>query len=445
MKLLNKATIFQKSCDICKIRQFSYHNLSNRRLDQYFGHLKYSTETVKKHVNVGTIGHVDHGKTTLTAAITKILERDGLASYVSYDQIDKAPEEKARGITINAAHVGYSTQKRHYAHTDCPGHADYVKNMISGASQMDGAILVVAANDGQMPQTREHLLLAKQVGVGKIIVFVNKADLVDQEVLDLVELEIRELLSDFGFDGDNAPIINGSALLALNGDKSELGEKSVRQLLEAIDLYIPDPQRDFTSPFMLPIDNVFNVPGRGTVVIGTITKGIIKRNDEAELLGFDTCTKTIITDIQVFKKSVPQAKAGDNVGALLRGIKLKAVDRGMLVCAVGSEKLSNRFKATVYFLSRSEGGRSKPILSKYIQQLFSKTWNAPCRIDLDENVGMIMPGDHAEVYLTLQWKMVMTASQPFTIRENNITVATGIITETLDSIVVPTTLGKLSL
>ncbi|KAK9694814.1 Elongation factor Tu C-terminal domain [Popillia japonica] len=362
-----------------------------------------------------------------TSAITKILEKDGLASFVAYDQIDRAPEEKARGITINAAHIGYSTKKRHYAHTDCPGHADYVKNMISGASQMDGAILVVAADDGQMPQTREHLLLAKQVGISRIIVFVNKADLVDQEVLDLVELEIRDLLIDFGFDGENAPVINGSALLALN------------------DSYIPDPERDLTSPFMLPIDNTFNVPGRGTVVIGTIARGIINKNQEAELLGFDTCIKTIITDIQVFKKSVPQALAGDNVGALLRGIKLKSVDRGMLVCAVGSEKLSNRFRATVYFLTKSEGGRSKPILTKYIQQLFSKTWSAPCRVDLDDSVGMLMPGDHGEIYITLQWKMVMTTGQSFTIRENNITVATGIVTETLESIVVPTTLGKLSL
>lgn len=399
----------------------------------------------KAHVNVGTIGHVDHGKTTLTAAITKILEQDGLAQYISYDEIDKAPEEKARGITINAAHIGYSTKKRHYAHTDCPGHADYVKNMISGASQMDGGILVVAATDGQMPQTREHLLLAKQVGINKIIVYVNKADKVDNEVLELVELEIRELLADFGFDGENAPVIFGSALLALKGDTSNIGVPSVRQLLDTIDDYIPTPQRDVQSPFMLPIDNAFNVPGRGTVVVGTLARGTLKKNAEAELLGFDTKIKTTISDIQVFKKSIPQAIAGENIGALLRNIKLKSVERGMLLCALGSVKLSNRFVANVYFLSKSEGGRSKPVLSKYIQQLFSKTWNVPCRIDLDENLSMIMPGEHGKVYITLLWKMVMASGQPFTIRENNVTVATGIITETLPEVHIASNLGKLVL
>ncbi|CAH1974881.1 unnamed protein product [Acanthoscelides obtectus] len=355
--------------------------------------LNYCTEAEKKHVNVGTIGHVDHGKTTLTAAITKVLEKNGLAKYVSYDQIDKAPEEKARGITINAAHIGYSTSKRSYAHTDCPGHADFIKNMISGVSQMDGAILVVAADDGQMPQTREHLLLAKQVGIEKVVVYINKADLVDQEVLELVELEIRELLDDFGFDGSNSPVICGSAIKALKGESPDLGEKSVLQLLDTLDKYIPDPKRDLTSPFMVPIDNAFTVPGRGTVVVGTISRGSLKKNGEAELLGFDLDIKMTLSDIQVFKKSVPQAVAGENVGILLRSIRLKDIRRGMLLCAPNSQKLSNRFKASIYFLATNEGGRTKPITGKYCQQLFSRTWNAPCRIDLGERIGVaIMAG-----------------------------------------------------
>ncbi|XP_022909096.2 elongation factor Tu [Onthophagus taurus] len=454
VKLLNSLNIVKNYRNISKSCQNCYGTLHNLKKVPFklAGNSKFISTTIinlqnteKKHVNVGTIGHVDHGKTTLTAAITKVLQKDGLANFVSYDQIDRAPEEKARGITINAAHIGYSTKKRHYAHTDCPGHADYVKNMISGASQMDGAVLVVAADDGQMPQTREHLLLAKQVGIEKIVVFVNKADLVDQEILDLIELEIRELLTDFGFDGDATPIVNGSGLLALKGDQSQYGEPSIRQLLDTVDNYIPDPQRDLKSPFMLPIDNAFLLPGRGTVVVGTLARGVMKKNDEAQLLGFDTDVKTGINDIQIFKKSVPIASAGDNIGALLRGVRLKQVDRGMLLCKPGSEKLSNRYKASIYFLSKSEGGRSKPVLSKYIQQLFSKTWNVPCRLDLVEGTEMILPGDHGQVYLTTQWKMVMTMGQVFTIRENNVTVATGIITETLEPIVISSNLGKLAI
>lgn len=406
----------------------------------------YSTDNDKKtHVNVGTIGHVDHGKTTLTAAITKVLQKDGLAQFISYDQIDKAPEEKARGITINAAHIGYSTPSRHYAHTDCPGHADFIKNMISGASQMDGAILVVAADDGEMPQTREHLLLAKQVGIKKIIVFINKADLVDQESLELVEMEIRELLDNFGFDGNESPVIFGSALQALKEKEGNFGEQSIRQLLNALDSYIPNPVRDYTSPFLIPIDNAFTVSGRGTVAVGTLSRGIVKKNEEAELLGFNEQIKTSIGDIQVFKKSLPEAKAGDNVGILLRGIKLKSIEKGMLLCARDSVNLTNRYKASIYFLTKQEGGRSKPITNKYIQQLFSKTWNVPCRLDLDKDVAMLMPGEHGTVYLTLQWKMVMTKTQPFTIRENNVTVATGIITESLPHTDVNTSLGKLTI
>lgn len=336
------------------------------------------------HCNVGTIGHVDHGKTTLTAAITKVLAKDGAAKYVSYDEIDKAPEEKARGITINAAHIGYATKKRHYAHTDCPGHADYVKNMISGASQMDGAILVVAATDGTMPQTREHLLLAKQVGIEKIVVFINKADLADTESLELVELELRELLHDFGFDGVDCPVVCGSALLALQGDQSEMGEPSVRRLLDAIDEYFPQPTRDTTSPVLMPIDNAFTVPGRGTIVVGTVKRGTLQRNHDVSLLGFDQNIKTSVGDVQIFRKSVPQVQAGDNVGVLLRGLKIASVQRGMLLCALGTETISNHFDGSMYLLSKGEGGRSRPLTSKYIQQIFSRTWNVPCRIDLCE-------------------------------------------------------------
>lgn len=439
-------------CRLCQISRLNLKCVKETQLVSRDLKLYYSTaakqavkdEDKKKHVNIGTIGHVDHGKTTLTAAITKYLQKDGLAKYVSYEEIDRAPEEKARGITINACHVGYSTKNRHYAHTDCPGHADYIKNMISGASQMDGAILVVAATDGQMPQTREHLLLAKQVGVTKIVVYINKADLVDQEVLDLVELEIRELLEDFGFDGTNSPIIFGSALHALEGKDSEIGCQSIQRLMDAIDTYIPSPQRDLTSPFLLPIDNAFLVPGRGTVVVGTLSRGIMKKNTEADMLGFDLNLKTIVVDVQVFNKSVPEAKAGENIGALVRNLKVKDIKRGMLLCAHKSEILSNRFKASIYFLSKAEGGRSKPVTGNYCQQLFSRTWSVACRIDLVD-AEMIMPGEHGSIELTLLWKMVMTPGQSFTVRENNITVATGIVTDTLPNVEVKKSLGKLNL
>ncbi|XP_030388125.1 uncharacterized protein LOC115634501 [Scaptodrosophila lebanonensis] len=391
----------------------------------------------RPHCNIGTIGHVDHGKTTLTAAITKIQSQKGLADYVPYDQIDRAPEEKARGITINACHIGYATADRTYAHTDCPGHADYIKNMISGASQMDGAILLVAANDGQMPQTREHLLLAKQVGIQRIVVFINKADLVDQEVLELVEIEMREMLTDFGFDGVASPVICGSALLALRGDQSKFGVPAIEELLEQCDSFIPTPTRDISSPFILPIDNAFTVPGRGTVVVGTIKQGTIVRNADADLLGFNQNIKTTVSDIQIFRKSVPQAIAGENVGALLRGIKISNVERGMQLCAMGSQDISNHYEGSMYLLSRAEGGRHKPMLSKYIQQLFSMTWNVPARVDLVPSDAMLLPGEHGQVRVTLLRKMVMTPGQPFTIRENGATVATGMITSRLPSLDVP--------
>ena len=393
---------------------------------------KFCAAQEKLHVNIGTIGHVDHGKTTLTAAITKITAQAGLSKFVSYDEIDRAPEEKARGITINASHIGYSSKKRHYAHTDCPGHADYIKNMISGASQMDGAILVVAASEGPMPQTREHLLLAKQVGVEKIVLYINKCDLVDNDVIELVEMEMRELLHDFGFDAE-APTVYGSAMKALNGDTGPLGEESIWKLLDAVDEYIPNPTRDYVSPFLLPVDNSFTIHGRGTVVVGTIKRGIIKRNAEAELLGFDVKLKTTISDIQVFKKSLSTANAGENVGVLLRNIR-NDVLKGMLLCEAGTEKLTNRFEATVYFLTRAEGGRSKPVISKYIQQLFSHTWNLACRIDLLPDVPMVMPGEHSTVTVTLLKKMVISNGQCFTIRENQITVGTGMVTKVLDNV-----------
>lgn len=438
---------------IANSRILSYNSLRQAKLFNHRENVKicrnYSKKAIaneakkseKPHCNVGTIGHVDHGKTTLTAAITRVLEKDGLASFTSYDQIDKAPEEKARGITINAAHIGYATANRTYAHTDCPGHADYIKNMISGASQMDGSILVVAATDGQMPQTREHLLLAKQVGIDKIVVYINKADQVDEEIMDLVEIEIREMLCDFGFDGGNCPVIRGSALKALNGDESPIGEESIRQLLEAIDTYIPTPQRDITSPLVVPIDNFFTVPGRGSVVVGTIKRGTMTRNDEIELLGFDQEIKSTVSDVQIFRKSVQKAYAGDNVGVLIRNIKISNIQRGMLMVAKDSEVLSNHYDANMYLLTRGEGGRKLPLASKYIQQLFSNTWNIPARIDIPNN-SMIMPGEHGAIRLTLFRKMIMNEGQPFTIREQGMTVGTGIITKRHDPVVLP--LNKLS-
>lgn len=433
LSFFEKVNVTKVSTDLVHVLNFkTLFNLGPYACTRYF-----SSTKEPNHCNVGTIGHVDHGKTTLTAAITKIMSRNGNTKYVSYEEIDKAPEEKARGITINAAHIEYCSSQRHYAHTDCPGHADYIKNMISGTSQMDGAILVVAATDGPMPQTREHLLLAKQVGVEKIVVYINKADQAEPDVIQLVELEMREMLDDFGFDGSNCPIVIGSALLALNGDTSEIGEPSVVSLIDAVDSYIPTPVRDLDSPFQMPIDNAFSITGRGTVVVGTIKRGVILKLSEAELLGYDENIKTVVSDMQVFQKSVLKANAGDNVGALVRGVKLSSVRRGMVLCAKGSVNYSNHFIAKVYFLSKSEGGRRHPIMSKYIQQLFCQTWNIACRVDLPENTTMIMPGEHSIVSVVLFNKMVMSKAQSFTIRENNVTVATGIVTEVLKPLELP--------
>lgn len=389
----------------------------------------------KPHCNIGTIGHVDHGKTSLTAAITKVLEQDKLAKYIKFEDIDKAPEEKKRGITINATHIEYETEFRHYAHTDCPGHSDYVKNMITGTSQMDGAILVVAATDGQMPQTKEHLLLAKQIGVNNIVVFVNKAELVDDEMLELVEIELRELLSQYGYDGFETPIINGSALCALKGQEGKFGVDSIRQLLKAIDTHVPIPTRKLDCPFVLPVEKAFTVSGRGTVAIGTLEQGILVKGSEAELLGFDSALKVVISDIQVFKKSIARCEAGQNIGALLRGVKVESVQRGMMLCPPGTFQIGNRYEGNIYFLTKHEGGRSKPVMGKYVQQLFCHTWNIACRLDIPD-VGMILPGDSGMVILTLMRKMVLQPGDKFTLRENCKTVGTGVITKKLPNVTV---------
>ncbi|OXU27922.1 hypothetical protein TSAR_007581 [Trichomalopsis sarcophagae] len=419
----------------CQINLDYFHTKANWSKQRF-----YSSDANDKDLicSVGTIGHVDHGKTTLTAAITKYLsEKDKNCKYVSYDEIDRAPEEKARGITINIAHIGYRTKKRRYAHTDCPGHLDFIKNMISGASQMDGAILIVAATDGPMPQTIEHLLLAKQVGVKEIIVYINKADLVDEEVLDLVDLEIRELLDDFGFDSENSPVIRGSALLSLKGDTSNYGTPSVQNLLDAMDSYFSPPKRDYTSPFILPCDNLFNVPGRGTVVVGTVKRGIIKKGAEAELIGFDERIKTVLSDVQIFQKSVPEAPAGENVGVLLRGVKINTVRRGMWVVPRGSQKFSNHYEAQLYLLNTSEGGRHRPLgKNGYCSIMYCSTWNIYTRVDfiLPDGQNMLMPGEQATCRLTLLDCMPILMGQTFTIREQKCTVATGIITAVHDRV-----------
>ncbi|XP_039620677.1 elongation factor Tu, mitochondrial [Polypterus senegalus] len=386
----------------------------------------------KPHVNIGTIGHVDHGKTTLTAAITKVLAEAGGAHYKKYEDIDNAPEEKARGITINASHVEYTTANRHYAHTDCPGHADYVKNMITGTAQMDGCILVVAATDGQMPQTREHLLLARQIGVEHVVVFVNKADAVeDKEMLDLVELEIRELLSEFGYDGEKTPVIIGSALCALESRESELGVNSILKLLEVVDEYIPLPKRELDKPFLLPIEAVYSIPGRGTVVTGTLERGVIKKGDECEFVGHNKAFKSVVTGVEMFHKSLERAEAGDNLGALVRGLKREEVRRGMVMCKPGSIKPHQKVQAQVYVLSPEEGGRHKPFVSNFMPVMFSLTWDMACRVNLPQNKEMVMPGEDTPLTLTLRQPMVLEKGQRFTLRDGNKTIGTGLVTEVL--------------
>lgn len=386
-----------------------------------------------ENVNVGTIGHVDHGKTTLTAAITKVLSSKGKAKFMDYDQIDKGEEERARGITINVCHVGYETETRKYSHTDCPGHADYIKNMISGASQMDGAILLVAADDGPMPQTREHLLLAKQVGVKKIVVFINKADKADEEMVELVQLETSELLEQYGFP--SAPIVVGSAKLALAGDQSPFGVPSIQSLLSTLDSHVDLPHRDKTAPLLMPIDKAISITGRGTVVVGTIKTGSCKKDQPMQLVGFGHTLSTSVGGIQRFNEDIGEAFAGDHVGIQLRKIKYNMVEKGMLLVKPGSVKPTNHFEGTCYFLTKSEGGRSKPFLSGYIQMLYVETWVTPFRLDIPKEEGdMVLPGDQATIKMTILKTMPLFVGQKFTLRENKQTVATGIISSLLPPI-----------
>ena len=387
----------------------------------------------KPHVNVGTIGHIDHGKTTLSAAITKCMADLGRAEYMAYDAIDKAPEERERGITINTAHLEYSTEKRHYAHVDCPGHADYVKNMITGAAQMDGAILVVSAADGPMPQTREHILLARQVGVPYIVVFLNKCDMVDDaELLDLVELEVRELLKKYQFPGDDLPIIRGSALKALEGDKGELGVPSIMKLMEAVDSYIPTPERATEKPFLMPIEDVFSISGRGTVVTGRVERGIVKIGDECEIVGFKDTMKTTVTGVEMFRKLLDEGRAGENVGCLLRGTKKEEVERGQVLAKPGSVKPHKKFKAQVYVLNKDEGGRHKPFFSNYRPQFFFRTTDVTGTITLPEGVEMVMPGDNTSMDVELQTVVAMEKELRFAIREGGRTVGSGVVVEILE-------------
>ena len=379
------------------------------------------------HVNIGTIGHVDHGKTTLTAAITKVLALEGDAEYQAYDAIDKAPEEKERGITINTAHVEYHTAKRHYAHVDCPGHADYVKNMITGAAQMDGAILVVSAADGPMPQTREHILLAKQVGVPAIVVFLNKADQVDDpELIELVEMEVRDLLSEYGYPGDEVPIIVGSALGALNGDPKY--EQSIRDLMKAVDEYIPTPERDTDKPFLMPVEDVFTITGRGTVATGRVERGTVKVGDAAEIVGLqDKPTETVVTGVEMFRKTLDQALAGDSIGALLRGIDRDDIERGQVLAKPGTVHPHTEFTAQVYVLTKEEGGRHTPFFNGYRPQFFFRTTDVTGNIQLPEGTEMCMPGDNVEMDVKLITPIAMEEGQRFAIREGGHTVGAGVV------------------
>ena len=392
---------------------------------------KEKFERTKPHVNIGTIGHVDHGKTTTTAAITKYLGLLGKAKFTAYDQIDGAPEEKARGITINTAHVEYETEKRHYAHVDCPGHADYVKNMITGAAQMDGAILVIAATDGPMAQTREHILLARQVGVPRMVVFLNKCDMVDdEELLDLVEMEVRELLTEYGFDGDNTPIIRGSALKALEGDPKYV--KAIEDLMDAVDEWIPTPERDNDKPFLMSIEDVFTITGRGTVVTGRVERGQLKLNDEVEIVGLKPTKKTVVTGIEMFRKQLDFAEAGDNAGVLLRGIDRSEVERGQVLAKPGSVHPHKKFKAQVYVLSKEEGGRHTPFFTNYRPQFYFRTTDVTGVVTLPEGTEMVMPGDNVTMTVELIAPIAVENGTKFSIREGGHTVGAGSVTEIIE-------------
>ena len=397
---------------------------------------KAKFERTKPHLNVGTIGHVDHGKTTLTAAITKVLSFKNMASFVSYDNIDKAPEERERGITIATAHVEYQTEKRHYAHVDCPGHADYVKNMITGAAQMDGAIIVVSAADGPMPQTREHILLARQVGVPYIVVYMNKVDMVDDaELLELVELEVRELLSKYQFPGDKTPIIKGSALKALQSESKDINApeyKSILELMDALDNYIPQPKRDIDKPFLMPLEDVFSIAGRGTVVTGRIERGVVKVGDEIEIVGIKPTQKTVVTGVEMFRKLLDSGEAGDNVGVLLRGVKKEEVERGMVLAKPGSITPHTKFKAEAYVLTKEEGGRHTPFFKGYRPQFYFRTTDVTGVVTLAEGVEMVMPGDNMSCTVELITPIAMDKELRFAIREGGRTVGAGVITEVIE-------------
>ena len=388
---------------------------------------KAKFERNKPHCNIGTIGHVDHGKTSLTAAITKVLAKTGGAVFTAYDQIDKAPEERARGITISTAHVEYETANRHYAHVDCPGHADYVKNMITGAAQMDGAILVVSAADGPMPQTREHILLARQVGVPALVVFLNKMDIADAELVELVEMEVRDLLSSYKFPGDDIPIIMGSAVCALNDTQPEIGEQAVIKLMEAVDSYIPQPMRALDKPFLMPIEDVFSISGRGTVVTGRVESGIVKVGEEIEIVGIRDTTKTIVTGVEMFRKLLDQGQAGDNIGALLRGTKREDVERGQVLAKPGTIKPHKNFKAESYILTKEEGGRHTPFFTNYRPQFYFRTTDVTGIVNLPEGVEMVMPGDNVSMDVELIQPIAMDEGLRFAIREGGRTVGAGVV------------------
>ena len=391
---------------------------------------KQKFERKKPHLNIGTIGHVDHGKTTLTAAITKVLEKQGKAKFLAYDQIDKAPEERERGLTINIAHVEYETDKRHYAHVVCPGHADYVKNMITGAAQMDGAILVVSAADGPMPQTREHILLARQVGVPAIVVFLNKADMVDdKELLDLVELEVRELLSKYKFPGDDTPIVIGSALKALEGDVSAMGEGAILKLMEAVDSFIQEPVRAIDKPFLMPVEDVFTISGRGTVVTGRVERGVVKVGEEIEIVGFRDTQKTVATGVEMFRKLLDEGQAGDNIGVLLRGTKREEVERGQVLAKPGSITPHTKFNAEAYVLTKEEGGRHTPFFNGYRPQFYFRTTDVTGVVKLPEGTEMVMPGDNINVEIELITPVAMDDGLRFAIREGGRTVGAGVVTK----------------
>jgi elongation factor Tu len=394
---------------------------------------KAKFERTKPHCNVGTIGHVDHGKTTLTAAITKVLAEEGKAEFTPFDQIDKAPEEKARGITISTAHVEYQTENRHYAHVDCPGHADYVKNMITGAAQMDGAILVVSAADGPMPQTREHILLARQVGVPAIVVFLNKVDMVDDpELLELVELELRELLSSYDFPGDDIPIVKGSALAALEGRDPETGKAAILELMAAVDAYIPQPDRPKDQPFLMPIEDVFSISGRGTVVTGRVERGVIKVGEEVEIVGIRATTKTVCTGVEMFRKLLDQGEAGDNIGVLLRGTKREDVERGQVLAKPGTITPHTKFSCEAYILTKEEGGRHTPFFTKYRPQFYFRTTDVTGTVELPEGTEMVMPGDNVSMEVTLIAPIAMDEGLRFAIREGGRTVGAGVVAKIIE-------------